>query len=392
MKRILIVYNEMVIGGSTTSLLSILSLLDYTQYQIDLLLKRNEGELLNDIPAGVNVLPAALPNIKTIKIRKALSPICLYNYLYTKFNKKKLSSIELLQICDYDYAKISNQMDHEYEIAISFLEFWPLYYTANRVRAKRKIAWIHVDYIGAGFVPKIDRTSLEKFERIVVVAKSCIDSIVRTFPQFSTKTICIENILSAKVIKKLSCEPVDFQMNYEKLNISTVCRIAFEHKGLDRALEIFRKLNDEKLCNDVNWFIIGNGPDYKKLEGLIQKYGLENHIFLLGSQGNPYKYIKESDLFFLPSRYEGKPMAVTEAMMLGIPSVVAEYSSAREQIEDGIDGIILRNDDESIYQGLKMILLDRSIIASLKNNVKKRNYSNLQEFSKIISLIDNVEP
>lgn len=391
MKRILIVYNEMVIGGSTTSLLSILNLIDYEKYQVDLLLKRHSGELFSNIPAGVNVLPAALPNIPTIRIRKALSPKSVFNYVYTKHNRNNFSPIKLLQLSDLDYARVSNKLDKDYDIAISFLEFWPLYYTANYVKAKRKIAWIHVDYIEAGFAPELDLDSLNKFDKIVLVAKSCADSLVKTFPHLKDRTTHIGNMLSTKAIRQLSSELTDFKMPPQNLNISTVCRIVFEHKGLDRAVEAFRKLHQEELCNNVNWYIIGGGPDYDRLEHLIKKYGLDSHVFLLGSQSNPHKYIKNSDLFFLPSRYEGKPMAVTEAMMLGIPPMVAEYASAREQIENGTDGIILPNNDASIYEGLKMMFSNRSIVENLKHNVKQRDYSNLEEFAKVMNLIENEE-
>lgn len=389
MKRILIVYDEMAIGGSTTSLLSVLNLIDYEQYQIDLLLKRNTGELFRNIPARVNVLPAALPNIATLRLRKVLSPKCIYNYFRNQLVGGNSSTIQLLQLAEMDYARVSNKLHKDYDIAISFLEFWPLYYTASFVKAPRKFAWIHVDYIEAGFNPRLDAASLEKFEKIVVVANSCADSLAKVFPHLRDRIICIENILSTQTIQGMSREPVDFKMPDNTVNISTVCRIVFEHKGLDRGVELFRKLKQEELCNDVNWYIIGDGPDYEKLDRLIKEYGLDAHVFLLGSQNNPYKYIKGSDLFFLPSRYEGKPMAVTEAMMLGIPPVVAEYASAKEQIENGVNGIILPNDDASIYEGLKRLLLNRSIIVSLKNNVKQRDYSNLGEFSKIINLIEN---
>jgi len=379
----------MVIGGSTTSLLSILNLIDYKQYQIDLLLKRNAGELFHNIPAGVNVLPAALPNIVKLKFRKALSLRCIYNYFHSKLGRGAFSPIQLLQIAEIDYARVSNKLSKHYDVAISFLEFWPLYYTANFVKATRKIAWIHVDYIEAGFNPQLDIASMQKFEKIVVVANSCADSLAKTFPHLKDRILCIENILSTHAIREMSHEPVDFKMTDNAINISTVCRIVFEHKGLDRAVEAFNKLRQEGLCDDVNWYIIGDGPDYQELEHLIKIYGLDTHIFLLGSQKNPHKYIKDSDLFFLPSRYEGKPMAVTEAMMLGIPAMVAEYASAQEQIENGVDGIILPNNDVSIYEGLKRVLMNRAIITSLKNNVKQRDYSNLAEFSKVISLIDN---
>lgn len=388
MKRILIVYNDMMIGGSTTSLLSILNHLDYKQYQVDLLLKSHQGELLGALPVEVNLLPRVFPKAQKIKIKKMLSPDLWRNYFKVRALRHEGKNIQALQLGDYDYACLSAKTNQEYDVAISFLEFWSTYYLASQVKGRRKIAWVHVDYIEAGFNPKIDYATYKKMDRIVVVANSCGESFIKTFPEYSSKVVCVENILSARVIKNLAMEPVDFKMDSNKINMTTVCRITFSHKGLDRGVESFRRLKEEGLDKDVCWYIIGDGPDYEKLKSMIKEYRLQDTIFLLGQKINPHKYIKNSSLFFLPSHYEGKPMAVTEAMMLGIPPVVAEYASASEQIENGVDGWILPNKDELIYQGLKEILGNRVLIEALQTNVRSRDYSNFSEINRVIDLIE----
>ncbi|MEL3960601.1 glycosyltransferase [Lysinibacillus endophyticus] len=387
----LIVYTKMVTGGSTTSLLSILNNMDYSLYKVDLLLMRHGGDLFESIPQQVNILPPAIPNVVTHVIRRTLSINSSFNYLKSKFLAIKYkNSLVGIQITANERAKYSKKNHKEYDTAISFLELWPTYYVANFIKAKIKISWIHVDYKSVGFNPKIDYKSFKKFDKIVLVSEKCMLNFNENFPDFKNKTIYIENILSSKIIKDLSNEIVeDFPLKSEndKFVISTVCRIDNKSKALDRAVSIFLKLYNEGYCNDLIWYIIGDGPDFKEIKKMIEDNNLEDHIKLLGNKKNPYKYIKESDLFFLPSRYEGKPMAVTEAMILGIPPVVAEYNSAHEQINNWVDGFIFSNSEEAIFEGLKKLLQERELIHDVKLNLHLKDYSNLEEMEKIYNII-----
>ena len=81
-------------------------------------------------------------------------------------------------------------------------------------------------------------------------------------------------------------------------------------------------------------------------------------------------------------------MVVTEAFMMELPALVTEYSSAREQVRDGIDGIIVENSEQGIYDGLLKIIDHPEIIEELKKNVLATDYSNVEEMKKVEALID----
>ena len=138
----------------------------------------------------------------------------------------------------------------------------------------------------------------------------------------------------------------------------------------------------------IRWYIIGDGPDFKKAMKMVRRYGLGENVFLLGEQKNPFTYMKNMDLFFLPSKYEGKPISVTEAQILGLPTFVTEYASAREQIEDGVDGVIIKNDDEHLFAALRLINTKKWDLKAMRSNVEQKDYSNLHELSKVYSLIN----
>lgn len=395
MKKIFIAYTYMMIGGSTTSLLSILNNIDYTKYEVDLLLMNDSGELKSLIPPEVNILPEALcyKSKKEEKIRKIISPISLYRVVKSRlmpivlknYNKGAIRA----QIINLENARLSRKISREYDVAIAFIETWATYYVSNYVSAKKKIAWYHLDYIASGFMPKYDQEIYKKFDNIVLVSEKCKKNFDHTFPQFLEKTIHIDNILSKKHIVNLSNEYKQniIKCNMSKINIITVCRISFEHKGLDRALKSLKRAIEELNDNTLNWYIIGDGEDLIHLKELVSELNLDDRVQLLGSKINPMPYIKSSDIFFLPSRYEGKPMAVTEAQLLGIPTMVTEYASAHEQIENNIDGIILENSEQGIYDGFRRLINGTIDLEKLRENMKLKEYSNISEMKKIMELV-----
>lgn len=386
-KNILFIYPHLMIGGSTTSLLSVLNLIDYNKYNVDILFYDEVGVLEKVLPKEVNILPVALQNKNKLRKKKLKSVRSICNIVSSRIASLKThKQITALQFTARDTVRYCRILDKEYDVAISYLELWPMYYLADKVKAKKKISWIHLDYIEAGFTPKYDLETFRKLDKIVLVSQKCLQSFQKAVPKMKNKSICIENILSKKTIDKYNEEEIKFEPK-EELNIITVCRIVFYHKGLDRAVNAFKKLKDEGILDKVHWYIIGNGQDYNNLKDLIEKYNLKNYITLLGEINNPVPYVKKCDVFLLPSRYEGKPMAVTEAQMCGVVPIVTEYSSAVEQIENGKDGLIFKNDTDSLYKGLKNVFQKREIINKMKLNVKNKDFSNVLEMEEVNRLI-----
>jgi glycosyltransferase involved in cell wall biosynthesis len=156
---------------------------------------------------------------------------------------------------------------------------------------------------------------------------------------------------------------------------------------LDRGIKAFAKLKEENLIENFRWYIIGDGSDLDKLKKMITENILDKFITVLGPRNNPLPYVALMDMFFLPSRYEGKPMAVTEAQMLGVPALVTAYASAEEQIENGIDGIILENTDDAVYAGLKKIIDGKNKINVMKQKAYNRDYSNKEVIEDIYNIV-----
>ena len=304
MKSVLIVYGTMSIGGSTTSLLSLLQYFDRSKYEVDFALANNNGELQSMLPRDLNTLPALMPeNLQQLK-QKSLRSIV--EYCKAKmYAKKSCNSKNIMgQIMSYENVRLSRSLTKKYDIAISFIENYPLVYVANNVVADKKITWIHVDYKAAGFIPRFDEKCFSKFDKIVLVSDECKKTFDSEFPKLSERSMVIENILTAATVNKLAEQNTNIKVSEENLNIVTVCRISFAHKGLDRVVNAFNKLKQKNIRHNLKWYVIGDGVDYSEMTQRVKEYNLEDTIFLLGAKTRPLPYVKMMDVFLLPSRYE----------------------------------------------------------------------------------------
>ena len=381
-KKLLIVYSKMIVGGSTTSLLSLLNELDYSQYDVDLLLLEKGGVLDRQIPSAVNVIDNFYLKIN----KKTLSYAFAFGKAYLKSMIKKNPLIRS-QIMSREMTKKQPILEKQYDVAIAYLEFWPSSYVHANVRATKKILWLHVDYLGAKLDMKYDKKMYMDADAVVVVSKECEQNLRKLLPA-KGDIHTIYNILSAKTISGLAQDysPEEGYCN-SAMTFVTVARIVFNHKGHDRGVHAFQKMKERYPDKTFKWLIIGDGPDKAKLEELISEAGLENEIILLGEMTNPHPYVRKSDIFFLPSRYEGKPMSVTEAQMNGIVPFVTDYASAKGQISHMKDGLICENNDQAIIDMMSRVFAGEIDLDSLKKNVSKTDYSNREEIEKLYELM-----
>lgn len=389
MKKILFIYPEMMIGGSTTSLVSLLNAIDYTEFEVDLILYKAKGPLIADIPKQVNVLPQASRypgnDLYTFikKTFRLLSKGYITKALLAEWKYHKRIGLNN-QVMAYGQAAISKGSENEYDAAIGFLELWSHAYLTGYTKAVLKIGWIHVDYEKAHYIPKLDEENLGKLDKIVSVSQSCLNSFNKSFPAFHDKAMFMENVLSSHYIREKA--GMGDGVSYEGLKIATLCRLVIETKGLDRAVLAAAGLKNDG-C-EFRWFIIGDGPDRQRLEGMIEKHGLSKEMILLGQKLNPYPYLKSCDLFVLPSRYEGKPVSVTEAQILGLPAIITEYASAGEQVNDGTDGLIVKNNSEvDVYRAIKRVFDEPEMLERFKKAIAHKDLNNDITMKKFYDLL-----
>ena len=115
-------------------------------------------------------------------------------------------------------------------------------------------------------------------------------------------------------------------------------------KGFDLLIQAFKAVHvDHPECHLV---IFGEGRERKNLERMVSSYGLQSHIHLPGSISTPRRYLSQTDIFVLSSRFEGFPNALLEAMASGLPVISFNCPSGPSDIiRDGIDGLLVPCED-----------------------------------------------
>ena len=114
---------------------------------------------------------------------------------------------------------------------------------------------------------------------------------------------------------------------------------------------------------------------------------MENNVIVLGKKKNPYPYIKSCDIYIQPSRYEGKAVTVREAQMLNRPVIITNFSTARSQLKNGIDGLIVPIDNVGCAEGIIKLIKDSKMRQVLIENTTKFDYTNISEINKIYKFI-----
>lgn len=394
MKKILIAYDTMMTGGTTTALLSLLNELDYDRVSVDLILFMNEGPFLKDIPHQVNLLNQAYIEknkklsvskekiIRTVLNGNAVRAV--FSYIKHKNTPKGNLRNILMHYGIKSQVDMSRKISQEYDAAIGFIEGWSdQYILSNKVEAKSKIVWIHPDYKASYLIPEIDRRLFKKATNIVVVARSCETNIRNIFPEYADKVRTIENINSVSYIQKRATENTP-TVKLAGINFCTVARCDMDVKGLDRILTALKKIKDGGQ-NDFLWHYIGDGRDFKLLKDKIDALGLQNNVICYGQMNNPLVILKQMDFFVLASRYEGKPVSVTEAMALNIPCIVTAYASAREQVANDENGLVADNSEEGIYKAFETIFRKPELRDEYRSNMK--NISNQEEIQKLYKIL-----
>ena len=270
----------------------------------------------------------------------------------------------------------------EFDLAISFLT--PHYFVAEKVRAKKKIAWIHTDYSYIQINIKSEMKMWDKYDKIMAISEACEESFVQCFPMLKTKVLQMENLLAVDFLREQAKLPIEENMANEKIKLLSIGRFCTA-KNFDNVPYICKKIIENGL--DVVWYIIGFGADEDLIREKIRENNMTEHVKILGKKENPYPYIAQCDWYIQPSRFEGKAVTVREAQSLHKPVIIANYSTAKSQLENGIDGIIVPQENDKCAIAISRILEDDILKQNLIENTYCMDYSNKNEMQKLYALV-----
>lgn len=405
--RIFIAIHYMHLGGAEISLIGLLQALDPNKVDVDLFVYSHEGELMNQIPDYVNVLPE-IPAYKMFE--RPMKEVLKNGHLSVLFarlkakmrmrsylrKKQTIDGSAIMGFLGEEVSKVVPDINPsvEYDLAISFLT--PHNFVRDHVRAKKKICWIHTDYTRIDVNAELELPVWDSYDNIISISSDVTKTFLQVFPTLAQKIIEVENILSPNFVRHraeefdahdtlLTAHSSQLTAKFNLLSVGRFC----EAKNYDNVPDICKRtleiLKDKNI--DIRWYIIGFGADENLIRQKIAEAGMQEHVIILGKKENPYPYIKVCDIYIQPSRYEGKSVTVREAQMLYKPVVVTNYPTASSQIQDSKDGVIVPLNNEGCAKGLVEFILDKQKQEHIIEYLKAHDYGNVGEVEKIYNLI-----
>lgn len=341
-KRVLFIVSEFVIGGTMSSLYSLLSVLDPSRIQVDIFSRVHKGPYYKRMP-NCTILKeniwlshtilersffAKVASRILLGIRKVLDPLGIDLYaIYNYIGGKQIHSDEYDAVIGYD------------ESMARLVSYFP---------AKKRINWIHCDY--RRFTQGRDESKYyDKIDAVVCVSHFVKGIFSEVYPQYANRVYAIHNVINRDDICKKSQEPID-DVRFTTDDYTIVSCGRLDPVKQFSLIPQFASQLKENGAQPFKWYVIGGGNDaeLKLIEDAIIKNGVQDHVILLGMKNNPYPYIAKADLYVCTSESESYPMVVNEAKSLFVPVISNNFPSAAESIRKGEDGILCSTSEMAI--------------------------------------------
>lgn len=399
-KKLLFVINTLSRAGAETALLEFLKKLDGREYEIYLYVLTGQGELIGELPDYVRLLNSEFSgdSVLTGRGRRTLAKkVCLsfvrngrfvHKFRYVMENLAVMVKDRRIQADKLFWRVLSDgahRFDISFDLAVAWIEGGSAYYVADHVTARRKAVLIHIDYENAGYTRGMDRDCFWKFENIFVVSEETKQHFLNVYPEYAANLDVFRNVVDQERICLKSREKGGFSDGYEGFRVLSVGRLTMQ-KGYDIAIDAMKLLKEKKY--KIRWYVLGEGEQKKALQKKIQRLQLEEDFFLLGQVENPYPYYAQADLYVHATRYEGKSIAIQEAQTLGCAVVASDCNGNREQIEDGMNGVLCELTPQAVAEEIEGLYLDGEKRKMLGKTAKKKEISYEEQFQLLQRLLE----
>lgn len=349
MKKILFLIPNLGHGGAEKVLVNLVNYMDKTKFEITVMSLYDEGVNKKFLSKKIRYMSCFKKSFKGVsQILKLCSPTFLYSWL----------------------------IKDKYDIVVSYLEGQTARICSGCTEAETKlVCWIHVEQHTAQNAARCFRNIEEmkrcysKFDRIVCVSEYVRDDFCSIIPvKHST---VLYNTVESEKIQRLSNQKIKEEIfNSNEIKLCSVGTLK-KSKGFDRLLRVHKRLLEE--CYPIHTYILGEGEQRKMLENYVKCEDLSETVTFLGYQINPYKYMKQCDLFVCTSYAEGYSTAATEALIIGIPVCTMEVSGMKEMLGTNNEyGVITPNNEEDFYVAIKRLISDKNLLQHYRKQAEFR--------------------
>lgn len=399
-KKILFVINTLGRAGAETALTALLKQLDPDKFDISLYVLCNQGEMIHELPNFVKLLNTNYcdSSVLTAEGKKKLIlnilkkcfrhnafikniPYIFKNIFLTLKDKRKLLPEKLLWKTVSDG---SEYFSENYDLAVAYLEGGSAYYVSRHVHARKKAAFIHVDYTKAGYTRDLDLSCYTEFDSIFTVSDEVKTAFLSVYYECENNTKVFHNFIDKEKIFKKAAYPLPETFK-SGIRLLTVGRLTAQ-KGYDYAIQALKLLVEKGY--PVYWYIIGDGPEHQSLLKQVNESKLSERFIFLGAKENPYPYYKAADIYVHATRFEGKSIAIQEAQILGLPIVASDCSGNREQIDSGVDGLLCPFTPDGIAQNIEKLINDSEIAAKYAHNASHKKINHYEDLQYIFQLLE----
>lgn len=385
MKKILIVNNNMEVGGVQKSLYNLLWTVK-DDYDITLCLFSKTGEYVDKLPENVKVAECkSLFRYLGVSQGKCSGADKIKRGILAAISKTfgRPAAMKILLLSQ-------KVIPEEYDCAIAYLHNGGIKnfyggvqdFVIHKTKAKKKIAFLHCDYGNSGANNRSNNALIGKFDCIASCSEGCRNAFCEVLPQLKEKCVTVRNCHRFDEIEILA-EKDTVQYDKNEINVVMVSRLAHE-KGIERALEAVAYAREAGY--PVKLHIIGGGPMKGVLCSKAKELEILEHAKFYGEHGNPFRFIKNADLFMLASYHEAAPMVIEEAVSIGVPVLSTKTTSSGEMITERNCGWVCENTQKALAASLVEIISDKEALGKAKERLCKiaaNNDSAKEQFKNI---------
>ncbi len=386
MKKLLIVINNLEIGGVQISLLNLLDEI-CNEYDVTVLPLFFRPEYTELLPNGVKLIKTKSP-FKYFGMPNYCAfgrPLRLAARSFWAAIARTLSRAFTVKIMSLFTRKIKG-----YDVAVSYLhegQRRSFYggcndFVLKKVVADKKLTWIHCDFSLCGANNDVSKGIYKRFDGIVACSYGAAETFCGCVPELADKCVVIRNCNNYEKIRSQSKDAIQYDREY--FNVVTVARLSRE-KGIERALAAVKYCVENGV--KIKYHIVGSGACEGELKALVEALSLGDTVKFYGSQKNPYVYMPNADLFLLSSYHEAAPMVFDEAACLGLPVLATKTTSTAEMITDCGHGFVCENTQEAIKEALYDICKNRHKLDDIRDTLSKEAFNNEHSIQALRGLI-----
>lgn len=356
--KLLFINGHLNTGGVEKSLLDILRHLDYTKYEVELLLLEELGDYASFLPPQVQINLCCLKNTYGSLVKSLLN--CIRNRDWFCFKMRLIFLI--MKFWGQDKISLAKNMLTKrkyYDCVIGYRSGICTLIASYAINAKRRITWWHHGTVNVEYGSYLHEVA--NCDIIVAVSDGIHKMLVETMPLLSPKIITIPNMVD---VLELQSQAMLFNPYKEEsmLHIVSLGRLVSE-KHFQNAIQAAKQL--KSIGIPFQWHLVGEGILHDTLLQYAKDLDVADCFIFEGNQPNPYPYLKHADLFVHPSYVESQGLVVLEAMALGIPCVVTKSLGVCEFIEDGYNAFLTEQNSASLAEKVVGILSNREMLINI---------------------------